>query len=78
MTTMNLYRRLMELQPAQPVVTGQIETDLGSGMVRVVMDSGGAIHVLNPLQIAAGKAVYVQDGAITGEAPTLTYVRIEI
>ncbi len=78
MTTMNLFLRLKELQPAQPVVTGTLNADLGGGMVRVAMDSGGTLYVHNPLGIAIGKAVFVQDGAITGEAPTLTYVRIEI
>ena len=47
-------------------------------MVRVTMASGGTLHVRNPLKIAVGKSVFVQDGAITGEAPALTYLRIEI
>ncbi len=75
-TSMNLFLRLKELQPAPPVLTGPLDVDLGSGMVRVTMASGGTLYVRNPLKITLGKSVFVQDGAITGEPPA--HLRIEI
>ena len=77
-TTINLFLRLKELQPDPPIVTGAVSADMGAGMVRVDMDSGGVLLVRNPLDIAVGQSVFVQNGAITGEAPTLPYMRIEI
>ncbi len=77
-TSMNLFLRLKELQPAPPVLTGTLDVDLGGGMARVAMASGGTLNARNPLKIAVGKSVFVQAGAITGEAPALTYLRIEI
>ena len=78
MTAINLYRRLRELQPEPPVITGKTVADLGDGTAGVQTTGGGYLIARNPLKVAEDKSVFVQGGAITGEAPELPYVLIEI
>lgn len=76
--SMNLYLRLLALQPDPVVVTGVITADLGSSLARVELHSAGVVHARNPLGIEVGKTVFVQADAVIGEAPALPYLRIEI
>lgn len=78
MTATTLYTRLLELLPDQPIYTGTVQAVHGNGMATVEMPGGALARVRNPLDIGAGQGVYVQDGAIVGEAPALPYVLIEI
>jgi hypothetical protein len=78
MTAINLYRRLRELQPEQPLLTGTVLSAPGDGTARVQATSGGIFVARNPLNVAAGKDVFYRDSTITGEAPALTYVLIEV
>ena len=44
----------------------------------VTLPGGAQARVRNPLSAALGDAVYVQDGAVIGQAPALPVVVIEI
>ncbi|PIF29427.1 hypothetical protein CLU88_4356 [Acidovorax sp. 56] len=74
----NLFLRFKALQSELPVMTGQILSDVGDGVVRVQMTSGGILQAQNPTGLAVGVRVYVKGGAITGEAPDLPVIRIEV
>ncbi len=78
MSKTNLFRRLQELLPDAPLLSGQITGSLGDGRVRIELPGGGALDALNPAGLAVGTWVYVKGGAIVGEAPDLPYVLIEI
>lgn len=75
----NLYKRLKALLPEAPVLTGQITTLYADGTAQITQDGGsGQLRVRNPLLLASGARVYVQGDAITGSAPALPYVLIEV
>lgn len=78
MTTTNLFKRLQQLLPSDPVLTGTVTAVDFGGMATVELPGGGQLRVRNPLGHELGNAVYVQGQAITGDAPQLPYVRIEI
>ena len=75
----NLFKRLKALLPDDPVMTGQISTVFTDGTALVALEgSEGQLRVRNPLSTAAGVRVYVQSGAVTGPAPEMPYVLIEV
>lgn len=76
--TINLYLRLKELLPEAPVKTGQILANNADGTARIQIDGAGTLNARNPLQIQAGRSAFIRGLEITGEAPDLPYVRIEI
>ena len=78
MSTPNLFRRLQDLLPDDPQLSGQITGSLGDGRVRVELPGGGFLNALNPAGFAVGTWVYMKGIAIIGEAPDLPYVLIEI
>lgn len=78
MTTTNLFKRLRQLLPDEPVLTGQVSAVHGDGMATVDLPGSGQLRVRNPLGQQEGASVYVQGQAITGEAPQLPYVLMEI
>lgn len=73
----NLYKRLLDLQPEAQVQTGVVQAVEGM-LARVQLTGSGVVSLRNPLQIPVGQSVFVQGGAITGRAPQLPTVRIEI
>ena len=77
MTATTLYTRLLELLPDQPIYTGTVQALHGDGTATVEMPGGDLARVRNPLDVPLGQGVYVQDGAVIGEAPALPYVLIE-
>lgn len=75
----NLYKRLLSLLPDDPVQTGAVSAVYADGTAQVTLDgAGGLLRVRNPLLQPSGARVYVQGGAITGPAPDLPYVLIEV
>lgn len=75
----NLYKRLKALLPDAPVLTGTVTVLHADGSADVAQDGGaGQLRVRNPLLQPSGARVYVQGGAITGPAPDLPYVLIEV
>ena len=73
-----LYTRLMELLPSQPVLTATVSTVYLDETALVTMPGGAQARVRNPLAAGQGDVVYVQDGAVIGQAPELPVVLIEI
>ena len=78
MTTTNLFKRLRQLLPDAPVLTGTVDELHDDGTATVQLPGTGRLRVRNPLASELGASVYVQDQAITGPAPQLPYTRIEI
>lgn len=75
----NLYKRLLSLLPDDPVQTGTVTAVYGDGAAQVTLDGGGGqLRVRNPLGMAQAAKVYVKAGEITGRAPELPYVLIEV
>lgn len=75
--TINLFRRLQNLQPEAPVLYATLVVRLGA-TARVEFPGGGTSIVNNPLEIEAGTPVFVRGGAVTGPAPDLVYTRIDV
>ena len=73
-----LYTRLLELLPAQPVLTATVATLYLDETALVTLPGGAQLRVRNPLSAGQGDAVYVQGGAVIGQAPALPVVLIEI
>lgn len=75
----NLYKRLKDLLPDDPVITGQINAVFADGTAQITLEDGvGQLRVRNPLGVASGARVYVKGGVVTGTAPAMTYVLIEV
>lgn len=75
----NLYKRLLSLLPEDPVQTGTVAAAYADGTALVTLDGGGGqLRVRNPLGRAVAAKVYVKAGEITGDAPVLPYVLIEV
>ena len=73
-----LYTRLMELLPSQPVLTATVSTIYLDETALVTLPGGAQARVRNPLAAGQGDVVYVQDGAVIGQAPALPVVVIDI
>lgn len=79
MSTTNLYRRLIELLPSDAQLVGDVQdVQPTAGTATVMLPGGGTLRVRDPLGSAIGDRVFVQGSAITGPAPTLPIVLIEI
>ncbi|RYE43851.1 MAG: hypothetical protein EOP24_26790 [Hyphomicrobiales bacterium] len=76
--TTNLYTRLLGLLPQAPVMTGTVAELHGDGTASVQLHGGGLLRVRNPFETEQGAAVFVQDDAVIGDAPSLPLVLIEI
>lgn len=75
----NLYKRLLSLLPEDPVQSGTVAAAYADGTALVTLDGGGGqLRVRNPLGMTAAQKVYVKAGEITGQAPDLPYVLIEV
>lgn len=75
----NLYKRLLSLLPDDPVQSGSVSLVYSDGTALVTLDGGGGqLRVRNPLGRAVAAKVYVKAGEITGDAPVLPYVLIEV
>lgn len=73
-----LYTRLLELLPSQPITTATVTTQYGDGTALVTLPGGAQARVRNPLGLDVGASVFIQDGAVIGDAPALPIVFIEI
>lgn len=77
--TTNLFRRLLDLIPGPaPLLVGTVSDTFADGTAQVELPGGGTLRVRNPLASAAADRVFVQGDAITGPAPDLDLVEIEI
>lgn len=72
----NLWQRFKDLLPDDPLLIGTIRANPGDGTRVVELLDGGTLRVTG--DGAVGDKVFVQDGRITGQAPDLPQVDIEI
>ena len=70
----NPYRVFMDLLPARPLQVGTVAVVDGD-VATITMPGGGTLQARG--QATVGQRVFVRDGVIEGEAPTLTYVEGE-
>lgn len=81
--TTNLYRHLTDLMPGvagltAPTVAGTVTVVHDDGTATVTLPGGGFVRVRNPDGKTVTASVFVQSGAIVGDAPDLTPVSIFI
>lgn len=74
----NIFRRLLELLPSEPVLVGSISAAHADGTATVQLPGGALLRVRNPLAQPLGAAVYLQGGAVIGDAPQLPVIEMEI
>ncbi|WP_057092503.1 hypothetical protein KV708_15605 [Comamonas thiooxydans] len=71
----NLYKQFMELQSPKPLMVGTVAFVI-NGVATINLPGGGRLQARGPAQ--AGQRVFVRDGAIEGEAPSLIYTEGEV
>ncbi|MDO4769947.1 MAG: hypothetical protein Q4A11_06235 [Brachymonas sp.] len=84
----DIYRRLLNLLPAQPLLVGEIAGIYPDGAAQVTLLDGaaqvtllggaGEVRALNPAKLAKGTRCFVRGDAIIGSAPALPYEEGEI
>ena len=75
MSTTNLWKRLKQLLPEAPLLTGQV-TDVRTYGATVQLPDGSLISVRGDATL--NQYVFIRDGVIEGPAPSMTAVLIEI
>lgn len=75
MTTTNLWKRLKQLLPDAPLLVGVVDSVSTYGAV-VELPDGSLVSVRGAATV--GQRVFIRDGVIEGQAPSLTTVLIEI
>ena len=78
MSSTNIYRRLLELLPDTPTLTGTVAVRHADGTATVTYPGGTTARLRNPFDQAASQPVYTQGDTITGPAPDLPLVQLEI
>ncbi|MBV5327674.1 MAG: hypothetical protein JZU65_08545 [Chlorobium sp.] len=68
------FKRLLPNTPTTVGVVASIDTVNGTSMVTV---SGGNVRVIGK-EFAVGKSVFVRNGAILEEAPSLPFYNLEV
>ena len=75
----DIYRRLLNLLPTQPLQMGTVAAIYPDGSAQVtLLGGGGELRVLNPGNLAANTRVFVRGDSIIGTAPNLPYEEGEI
>ena len=74
---MNLYRRLLDVLPADPLLIGEVTAHNADGTSTVELPSGDTVRVRGQ-GVAIGDNAFVQAGQVQGEAPDLPVVSVEI
>ena len=75
----NPFKRLLSLLPSDPMRKGEISATHTDGTATVTLAGNtGTLRVRNPLGLSDGASVFVQGGAITGGAPDLPVIQLEI
>lgn len=72
----NPYKRLLGLLPQRPLQVGDIVA-VDNGVCDIELPGGGTVKGRGT-GYAVGTRVFVRDGLIEGEAPSLTLVEIDI
>lgn len=74
--SINAFRQLMDLLPAEPLLSGEVVVQHADGTVTVEMPGGGQVRVRGVY--TAGARVFVRGGVVEDLAPTLPSGVIEI
>lgn len=75
----NPFKRLLALLPSDPLQKGTIAALHADGTATVTLAGTSAtLRVRNPQSLASGAHVFLQGGTITGTAPNLPVVTLEI
>lgn len=75
MSLTNPFKRWQDLQPKRLRQVGEV-IYMDGDIATIELPSGAHIHAIG--RATVGNRVYVRDGAIEGEAPTLTYITAEV
>lgn len=71
----NIYRQFLDLLPARPLQVGSVTAVRGSSCT-VQLPGGGLLQARG--QASVGQSVFVRDGVVEGQAPSLPVEIIEI
>lgn len=71
----NLFKAFKDVFPDAPLQVGTA-TAVDGDAVTVTLPGGGVLQARGPATV--GTQVWVRDGVIEGEAPTLAFIAIEI
>lgn len=71
----NIYRQFLDLLPVRPLQVGSVTSVTGSSCT-VQLPGGGLLQARG--QASVGQSVFVRDGVIEGQAPSLPLEIIEI
>lgn len=76
--TGDIWKRFQNLMPVAPLEIGTVAAVYAGGVYVVDKLSGGQIRAVSSESYRRGQRVFVQDGEITGGAPDLPQVEIEV
>ena len=71
----NVYRRLMDLLPSEPIQAGEV---VGIAQDGVIVELPTGVKVRARGEAEVGDHVYIRGGAVEGPAPALTGTDIEV
>lgn len=71
----NLFSLFKTLLPQQPLLVGTVAAAAAGGAWRIDLPGGGLVYARG--QASLGQQVFVRDGLIEGQAPSLTYIEQE-
>lgn len=72
----NLWRQFAALLPESPLLLGTVAAHHADGTVTVTLLDGGILRVAG--SGAVGDRVFVRDGKVTGDAPALPAIDIDL
>tara|TARA_R110002124_G_scaffold47290_1_gene140914 strand:+ start:16652 stop:16882 length:231 start_codon:yes stop_codon:yes gene_type:complete len=75
--SLNVYSSFKALLPKSPVTSVEVTTVLTNGNSQVRTSDGVTITVSGD-SVNVGERAYIKDGAITGKAPNITTVRVNV
>jgi hypothetical protein len=71
----NPYRALLDLLPQRPLLVGDV-TAVSGGVAKIQVPGGGVMTARGAATV--GQRVFFRDGAIEGEAPSLSIEVIDV
>lgn len=71
----NIYKQFLDLIPDPPRQVGEVASVSG-GVATVELPGGGLVRALGSATV--GDQVFVRDGLIEGQAPSLSIVLIDV